>query len=99
MSLLNLEIYSPLLDAVVHWSICRSVLAVEQFTIWGGTPLRDFCLEIIGKLTIREKNIRLLVSAISEEKFRIFVKVISGLINVREETHIRFIVNFELFHS
>ncbi|KAE9553996.1 hypothetical protein FO519_002756, partial [Halicephalobus sp. NKZ332] len=86
---LSPEVSCSILGSVIHWSICRNVLAFEQFTVWGGVPLRDFCLEIIGKMTVREKNIRLLVSTVPEKKFRTFIKVISGLLHTREETQIR----------
>ena len=96
---LDSEISYPIFDALIHWVVSHSILAKDPLVPWGNISPRNFCLEILGKMTVNERNIDLLVSTGSWERLEEFIKVVSGLIHMGEETHIRFVVNFELFHS
>jgi len=86
---LDSEISYPIFDALIHWVVSHSILAKDPLVPWGSISPRNFCLEILGKMTVNERNIDLLVSTGSWERLEEFIKVVSGLIHMGEETHIR----------
>ncbi|KAE9546946.1 hypothetical protein FO519_009842, partial [Halicephalobus sp. NKZ332] len=86
---LESEISYPIFDALIHWVVSHSILAKDSLVPWGSISPRNFCLEIIGKMTVNERNIDLLISTGSWERLEEFIKVVSGLIHMGEETHIR----------
>uniref|UniRef100_A0AC34Q1R8 SWI/SNF-like complex subunit BAF250 C-terminal domain-containing protein n=1 Tax=Panagrolaimus sp. JU765 TaxID=591449 RepID=A0AC34Q1R8_9BILA len=56
------DISYQILDSLLHWTVSKSIMARDPLTPWGNISPGNFYLEIIGKMTVLEKNVDMLLS-------------------------------------
>jgi AT-rich interactive domain-containing protein 1 len=86
---LDSEISYPIFNALIHWTVSHSVLSKDPIVPWGIICPRDFCLEIIAKMSVIENNVDLLLSTGSWKRIEEFVRIVSDLLHMGEDTPIR----------
>jgi hypothetical protein len=86
---LDSEISYPIFNALIHWTVSHSVLSKDPIVPWGIICPRDFCLEIIAKMSVIDHNVDLLLSTGSWKRIEEFVRIVSDLLHMGEDTPIR----------
>jgi AT-rich interactive domain-containing protein 1 len=86
---LDSEISYPIFDALIHWTVSHSVLSKDPLVPWGIICPRDFCLEIIAKMSVIDHNVDLFLSTGSPKRIEEFVRIVSDLLHMGEDTPIR----------
>uniref|UniRef100_A0AC35GH78 SWI/SNF-like complex subunit BAF250 C-terminal domain-containing protein n=1 Tax=Panagrolaimus sp. PS1159 TaxID=55785 RepID=A0AC35GH78_9BILA len=79
----------PIFSALLLWTVSNSNSSRDPLVQDGTISSRDYCLEIIAKMSVNEQNVDLLLSAGSDQIIERFVIIVSELLHVGEDTHIR----------
>jgi hypothetical protein len=79
----------PIFDALIHWTVSHSVLSKDPLVPWGIICPRDFCLEIVAKMSVIDHNVDLFLSTGSPKRIEEFVRIVSDLLHMGEDTPIR----------
>lgn len=78
----------PIYDGILGWCVSSVPEAVDPIPP-AATSLRNYCLEIICKMSVLEKNMDMILSTGVWPRIEKFVKLLAKMLSMGEETHNR----------
>jgi len=83
------EVSLPLLDALLHWSVCRSSTASDPLVPGAYVSPHRYAIEILCKLSVQERNVDLLLATPPWDRIEFLLELLSSMLMLGEEIMMR----------